>query len=172
MLVTVENGKAIEVRGDPAHPPTDGKLCTKVARYLDRTYSPDRLLYPMRRAGRKGEGRFARISWDEALDEIAERFTAIVNSTDGPQAIVPYSYCGTMGLVQSQSMDRRFFHRLGASILARTICASAGAAGYDATIGARLGTDPERFADARLILLWGRNPITRHVPLCALTLGA
>src|SRR5207248_2429892 len=117
--------KAIEIRGDPAHPPTAGKLCTKVARYLDRTYSPDRVLHPMRRIGRKGEGRFARIGWDEALDEIAARFTAIAASSDGPEAIVPYSYCGTMGLVQSASMDRRFFHRLGASLLDRTICATA-----------------------------------------------
>ena len=165
MLVTVENGKAIEVRGDPAHPPTDGKLCTKVARYLDRTYSPDRLLYPMRRAGRKGEGRFARISWDEALDEIAERFTAIVNSTDGPQAIVPYSYCGTMGLVQSQSMDRRFFHRLGASLLDRTICATAGKAGWTSVIGASVGMDLEQFENSRLIVIWGSNPITSNLHL-------
>src|SRR5438067_1629917 len=165
MLVTVENGKAIEVRGDPAHPPTDGKLCTKVARYLDRTYSPDRLLYPMRRAGRKGEGRFARISWDEALDEIAERFTAIVNSTDGPQAIVPYSYCGTMGLVQSQSMDRRFFHRLGASLLDRTICATAGKAGWTSVIGASVGMDLEQFENSRLIVIWGSNPVTSNLHL-------
>src|SRR5678815_2816616 len=94
-----------------------GTLCTKVARYLDRTYSPDRLRYPMRRIGAKGEGRFARISWDEALDEIAQRFKAIAESTDGPQAILPYSYAGTMGLLQGSSMDRRFFHRLGACLL-------------------------------------------------------
>ena len=89
MLVTVENGKAIEIRGDPSHPTTNGTLCTKVARYLDRTYSRDRVLHPMRRVGRKGEGRFARISWDDALDEIATRFATIAASADGPQAIVP-----------------------------------------------------------------------------------
>ena len=132
MLVTVENGRAIEIKGAPDHPTTGGTLCTKVARYLDRTYSPDRLRYPMRRVGAKGEGRFARISWDEALDEIATRFKAIAESTDGPQAILPYSYAGTMGLLQGSSMDRRFFHRLGASLLDRTICAAAGKAGWAA----------------------------------------
>jgi len=163
MLVTVENGKAIEIRGDPAHPPTAGKLCTKVARYLDRTYSPDRLLHPMRRIGRKGEGRFARISWDEALDEIAARFQAIAASPDGPEAIVPYSYCGTMGLVQSASMDRRFFHRLGASLLDRTICAAAGKAGWVSVVGASVGMDGEQFENSRLILIWGGNLITSNL---------
>jgi anaerobic selenocysteine-containing dehydrogenase len=164
MLVTVQNGKAVEIRGDPAHPTTDGTLCTKVARYLDRTYAPDRVLHPMRRIGRKGEGRFARISWDDALDEIAERFTAIVK-TDGPQAIVPYSYCGTMGLIQGSSMDRRFFHRLGASLLDRTICATAGKAGWVSVIGASVGMDLEQFENSRLILIWGSNPVTSNLHL-------
>ena len=163
MLVTVENGRAIEIRGDPAHPPTAGKLCTKVARYLDRTYSPDRLLHPMRRVGRKGEGRFARITWDEALDEVAARFEAITASDDGPQAIVPYSYCGTMGLVQGSSMDRRFFHRLGASLLDRTICATAGKVGWTSVIGASIGMDGEQFENSRLILIWGSNPIASNL---------
>ena len=153
MLVTVENGKAVEIRGDPTHPTTSGKLCTKVARYLDRTYSADRILHPMRRIGRKGAGRFARISWDEALQEIAERFAAIAASHDGPQSIVPYSYCGTMGLIQGSSMDRRFFHRLGASLLDRTICATAGKAGWVSVIGASVGMDLEQFENSRLILI-------------------
>src|SRR5438105_4001811 len=165
MLVTVDAGKAVEIRGDPTHPTTDGKLCTKVARYLDRTYSTDRVLSPMRRVGRKGEGRFARISWDEALDEIAERFTAIATSHDGPQAIVPYSYCGTMGLIQGASMDRRFFHRLGASLLDRTICATAGKAGWVSVVGASVGMDLEQFENSRLILIWGSNPITSNLHL-------
>ncbi len=118
----------MEIRGATDHPPTAGVLCTKVARYLERTYSDQRVLHPMKRIGRKGEGRFARISWDEALDTIAARFRAIADSPDGAQAIVPYSYAGTMGLLQSASMDRRFFHRLGASLLDRTICAAAGKA--------------------------------------------
>src|SRR6202007_1158639 len=111
---------------------------TQVARYLERTYNKDRVLHPLRRAGPKGSGRFERISWDEALDTIAGRFAAIAASPDGPQAILPYSYAGTMGLVQSSSMDRRFFHRLGASLLDRTICATAGKEGYAATIGASI----------------------------------
>ncbi|HXU66747.1 MAG TPA: molybdopterin oxidoreductase family protein [Casimicrobiaceae bacterium] len=163
MLVTVENGRAVDIRGAPDHPPTNGTLCTKVARYLDRTYSPDRLRYPMRRVGAKGEGRFARISWDEALDEIADRFKAIASSSDGPQAIVPYSYAGTMGLLQGSSMDRRFFHRLGASLLERTICAAAGKAGWAAAIGASMGMDLEEYANSRLILIWGSNPIASNL---------
>ena len=163
MLVTVENGRAIEVKGAPDHPTTGGTLCTKVARYLDRTYSPDRLRYPMRRIGAKGEGRFARILWDEALDEIASKFKAIATSADGPQAILPYSYAGTMGLLQGSSMDRRFFHRLGASLLDRTICAAAGKAGWAAVIGASMGMDVEAYVDSRLILIWGSNPITSNL---------
>src|ERR1041384_6552296 len=172
MLVTVEDGRAVKVAGDPAHPFTRGFLCTKVANYEQRTHSPDRVRTCLRRTGAKGEGRFAVISWDEALDEIASRFKELAQSPEGAETILPYSYCGTMGLVQSQSMDRRFFHRLGASQLDRTICASAGAAGYDATNGARLGTDPERFADARLILLWGTNTITSNVHLWPFILEA
>jgi len=163
MLVTVENGRAIEIRGAPDHPPTAGSLCTKVARYLDRTYSPDRLRYPMRRIGGKGDGRFARITWDEALDEIAERFKAIAASADGPQAILPYSYAGTMGLLQGSSMDRRFFHRLGASLLDRTICAAAGKAGWGAVVGASMGMDLEEYVKSRLILIWGSNAISSNL---------
>ena len=162
LQVTVAGGRAVEVRGAPDHPPTAGVLCTKVARYLDRTYSDQRLLHPMKRVGRKGEGCFARIGWDEALDTIAERFKAIA-ATAGPQAILPYSYAGTMGLVQSSSMDRRFFHRLGASLLDRTICATAGKAGWGAVVGASVGMDVERFVDSKLILIWGSNPVASNL---------
>lgn len=163
MLVTVENGRAVDVKGAPDHPTTAGTLCTKVARYLDRTYSPDRLRHPMRRVGAKGEGRFARISWDEALEEIAERFRAIAASPEGPQAILPYSYAGTMGLLQGSSMDRRFFHRLGASLLDRTICSAAGKAGWAAVVGASMGMDLEEYVDSRLIVIWGSNPISSNL---------
>jgi anaerobic selenocysteine-containing dehydrogenase len=165
LLTTVENGRAIKVEGAPDHPTTRGTLCTKVARYLERTYSEQRLLYPMRRTGAKGSGRFERITWNEALDTIASRFEAIASSKDGPQAILPYSYAGTMGLLQCSSMDRRFFHKLGASLLDRTICATAGKAGYAATIGASIGTDLEQFENARLILIWGSNPIVSNLHL-------
>jgi anaerobic selenocysteine-containing dehydrogenase len=163
MLITVENGRAVDIRGAPDHPPTGGALCTKVARYLERTYSADRVLHPMRRVGPKGAGRFERIRWDEALATIATRFREIAASDDGPQAIVPYSYAGTMGLLQYGSMDRRFFNRLGASQLDRTICATAGKAGWVATIGAAMGTDVERFDESRLILIWGSNPIVSNL---------
>ena len=164
MLVTVDDqGRAIKLRGDPEHPTTAGVLCTKVAHYLERVYSPDRLRYPMKRVGAKGEGRFERISWDEALDTIARRFGEI--SAVDPRAILPYSYAGTMGYVQGGSMDRRFFHRLGASFLERTICSSAGGAGYTTSVGAMLGMDAEAFAHANLILIWGANPVASNLHL-------
>ncbi|HEX4524830.1 MAG TPA: molybdopterin oxidoreductase family protein [Casimicrobiaceae bacterium] len=163
--VTVADGRAIKVEGDPDHPTTRGVLCTKVARYLERTYSEKRVLHPLRRVGAKGEGRFERIGWDEALDTIASRFREIAGSADGPQAILPYSYAGTMGLLQYGSMDRRFFHKLGASLLDRTICATAGKAGYAATIGASIGTDLEQFENAKLILIWGSNPVVSNLHL-------
>src|SRR5947209_1335089 len=124
LLVTVEDGRGTKLRGDPAHPVTRGFLCGKVAQYLEREYSPGRLLYPQRRVGAKGEGRFTRISWDEALDTIASRLTTIA-AEFGPESILPYSYAGTMGLLNFGGMASRFFHRLGASRLDRTICSSA-----------------------------------------------
>ena len=163
LQVTVENGRAIDIRGAADHPPTAGVLCTKVAHYLERTYSDQRVRHPMKRVGKKGQGGFERISWDEALDTIAARFTAIAQSSDGPQAILPYSYAGTMGLLQYGSMDRRFFHRLGASLLDRTICSMAGKAGWAATIGASIGTDVEQFEHSKLILIWGSNPIVSNL---------
>jgi anaerobic selenocysteine-containing dehydrogenase len=163
MLIEVEDGRATKVSGDPNHPPTRGYLCTKVNRYLERTYSPERLLYPMKRAGKKGEGRFERISWDEALDTIAARFKEI--AADNPESILPYSYAGTMGVVNGQSMDRRFFHRLGASLLARTICATAGADAMKYTLGANFGTDSQQFHRAKLIVLWGTNTLTSNIHL-------
>ncbi len=157
LLVTVEDGVATAVRGHPDHPTTAGVLCTKVARYTERTYHKDRLLYPLQRIGKKGEGKFIRISWEQALDTITEHLKAI--TATAPQAVLPYSYAGTMGLVQGESMSSRFFHKLGASLLERTICASAGGAGYRYTIGARIGTDVEHFQDSKLILIWGSNPV-------------
>ena len=158
LRVTVRDGRAIRVAGDPDHPPTGGVLCTKVSRYLERTYSPDRLSVPLRRVGPKGSGRFEPAGWDEALDAIAARLGAI--AAVDPQRILPYSYAGTMGLVQGDGMGMRFFHRLGASLLDRTICASAGVHGLTYTLGGPVGMDVERFEEARLILIWGSNPIT------------
>ena len=172
MLVTVENGRATKVAGDPEHPCTQGFLCTKVNRYVERTYHPERLLRPMRRIGRKGEGRFESISWDDALDEIAERLTSIARSSDGPQAILPYSYAGTMGYVQSASMDRRFFHVLGASKLDRTICSMAGSMGMKMTVGANIGADAEGLPESDLVLLWGTNTLTSNPHLWPFVLEA
>lgn len=161
LTVTVAGGRALKIRGAADMPFTNGALCTKVAHYLERVYSAQRLLHPMKRVGRKGEGRFVRISWDEALDTIAARYREIA-AVDA-RAILPYSYCGTMGLVQGESLDRRFFHRLGASLLERTICAAAGAHGWKATVGAMVGADPEAAAEARLILIWGGNPVVSNL---------
>src|SRR6195256_2900078 len=163
MLVTVEDGVATRIQGDPSMPFTDGTLCTKVAYYLERTYSPDRLLYPMRRAGPKGKGQFERITWDEALDEIAARLKAL--AAENPETILPCSYAGTMGMVQYSSMDRRFFHKLGASLLDRTLCSTAGKFGLKATLGGSVGMDPERFDESKLIVLWGANPIVSNLHL-------
>ena len=165
MLVTVENGVAVKVEGAKDHPFTQGTLCNKVSRYLERTYHPERVLHPMKRIGRKGEGRFARISWDEALDTIAGRFGEISASADGPGAILPYDYAGTMGLVQRKSMGKRFFYRMGASLLERGICSSAGTEGIKITLGGSVGMDPERFDEAKLILIWGTNPIVSNLHL-------
>jgi anaerobic selenocysteine-containing dehydrogenase len=156
VLVQVENGSAIKLRGNPAHPVTQGFLCAKVTKYLDREYSPDRLLYPQKRVGTKGEGRFERISWEEALDTIAARLSEISREY-GPEAILPYSYAGTMGMLNGSGMDRRFFHRLGASRLDRTICSATGTAALTQTLGYRYGTEPEQFRHSKLIIAWGAN---------------
>jgi anaerobic selenocysteine-containing dehydrogenase len=163
MQITVENGVAVKVEGAKDHPFTAGTLCTKVARYLERTYSKDRLLFPLKRVGAKGRGEFGRISWDEALATIAGKFEAI--AADDPQGILPYDYAGTMGCVQWHSMGKRLFHRLGASLLERTICSSAGKAGLKITLGGSFGMDPERFDEAKLILIWGSNPIVSNLHL-------
>jgi anaerobic selenocysteine-containing dehydrogenase len=164
MLVEVDdNGRAVRVKGDPANPYTHGGLCVKVAYYEKRTYHQDRLLYPMKRTGKKGDGRFTRISWDEALDTICSRLKAI--AADDPQSILPYSYAGTMGQLQGSSMDRRFFHRLGASLLDRTICSTAGMFGMRYTVGASVGTNPETVDQAKYILVWGSNIITSNIHL-------
>ncbi len=161
VLITVEDGRATRIQGDPAHPVTRGFLCAKVSKYLDRVYAPDRVLYPMRRVAPKGQGRgdardFARISWDQALDEITRRFRQI-SAEFGPEAILPYSYGGTLGVLNNAGMCHRFFYRLGASQLNRTICATAGGDALVSVIGRKLGTEPEQFRDSRYIIAWGAN---------------
>ncbi len=161
LLTTVQGGVAIKVQGNPAHPHTAGSLCTKVSRYPERTYHPERILHPLKRIGPKGSGQFARVSWGTALDDIAARLQTI--AARDPQAILPYSYAGTMGLVQGESMAARFFNKLGASQLERTICAAAGGEGLVHTLGGKLGMRVEFFAESKLILIWGSNSITSNL---------
>jgi len=164
MVVTVEDGRAVKVNGDPEHPPTHGALCTKVSRYPERTYHEGRVLHPLRRVGAKGSGRFEQVGWDEALTDIAARLTAIAGPGGAnAEAIVPYSYAGTMGLLQGESMAARFFNRLGASRLDRTICSSAGGEALAATYGAKIGMHVEHYAESRLIVIWGSNSITSNL---------
>jgi len=159
--VTVQGGRAIKVQGDPDHPPTHGALCTKVSRYPERTYHAERVLQPLRRVGPKGSGQFEPVSWDAALTEIAGRLKAI--AARDPQAILPYSYAGTMGLLQGESMAARFFNRLGASQLDRTICSSAGGDALAATYGGKIGMHLEFYAESKLILIWGSNSIASNL---------
>lgn len=161
MRVTVENGRAIRVQGDPDHPPTHGALCTKVSRYTERTYHAERVLHPLKRSGPKGSGQFIRVSWQEALADIAARLSEI--AARDAEAVVPYSYAGTMGLLQGESMDRRFFHKLGASLLDRTICASAGGDALAATYGGKVGMHLEHYAESKLIVIWGSNSIASNL---------
>jgi anaerobic selenocysteine-containing dehydrogenase len=161
MVTTVQNGMAIKVQGNPAHPHTAGSLCTKVSRYTERTYHPQRILHPLKRVGPKGLGQFEQVTWEEALNDIATRLKGIASRD--PQAVLPYSYAGTMGLVQGESMAARFFHKLGASSLERTICAAAGGEGLVHTLGAKVGMRVEFFAESKLILIWGSNSISSNL---------
>jgi anaerobic selenocysteine-containing dehydrogenase len=161
LLTTVEDGVAVKVQGNPEHRHTHGVLCTKVSRYTERTYHPERVLHPLRRSGPKGSGRFEPVTWDEALADIAARLKAI--AARDPQAILPYSYAGTMGLVQGEAMAARFFNRMGASLLDRTICSSAGGEALVQTLGAKVGMKVEFFAESKLILVWGSNSIASNL---------
>ena len=164
LVTTVQNGIAIKVQGNPDHPQTGGVLCNKVSKYTERTYHPERILYPLKRVGPKGAGQFERVSWDAALTDIAQRLQHI--AAKGPrsaEAIQPYSYAGTMGLVQGEAMAARFFNQLGAAQLDRTICSAAGTEGLVQTLGAKVGMRVEQFANARLIVIWGSNVIASSV---------
>ncbi|OLE14801.1 MAG: molybdopterin oxidoreductase [Acidobacteria bacterium 13_1_20CM_4_56_7] len=169
VLITVDNGRAVNIQGDPAHPVTRGFLCAKVTKYLDRVYAPDRVLYPMRRVAPKGiapkspdksapaiRSDFERITWDEALDEITTRLNSIA-AEFGSEAILPFSYGGTLGKLGYGSMDRRFFHRLGASQLSRNICSDAGETGVISVYGANISTEPEQFRHSKYIIAWAAN---------------
>jgi anaerobic selenocysteine-containing dehydrogenase len=158
------SGRALDLWGHPDHPVTQGALCTKVDRYLERTYHPERLTTPLKRVGPKGSGQFEPITWDQAISEIAARLKEII-AKDGPEAVLPYSYAGTMGLLQYNAVSQRFFNVMGASELARTICSEAGFEGYRYTIGATEGMEAEAYAKSKLILIWGSNTLTSNVHL-------
>ncbi len=163
-IVEVRDGKAQTLTGDPAHPFTRGTLCAKVNHYLDKVYHPDRVLYPLKRVGAKGDARFARVSWGEALADIAARWTAIINES-GAEAILPHSSAGVQGLIQMGSIDRRLFATLGASGLDRNICGAVASAGLKATIGTGSGIDPEQIVHSRYVVLWGTNTIVTNLHL-------
>jgi anaerobic selenocysteine-containing dehydrogenase len=164
VAVDPASGRALDLWGHPDHPVTQGALCTKVDRYLERTYHPGRLTTPLKRSGPKGSGQFTPITWDEAIAEITARLKEII-AIYSPEAVLPYSYAGTMGLLQYNAVSQSFFNVMGASDLARTICSEAGFEGYQYTIGATEGMEPDAYANAKLILIWGSNTLTSNVHL-------
>src|SRR5213595_214533 len=153
--VAVADGRIVDVTGTPGHPFTQGVICGKVREYAERVHSPLRVLTPLRRVGAKGTGEFAPISWDEAIDEIARRWRGILDA-DGAEAILPFSYAGSMGQVQFYA-GHPLFHALGTSRLDRTICVNTAYAGWRATLGAVTGNDSEQMVGADLVVLWGVN---------------
>ncbi|MFY4773621.1 molybdopterin-dependent oxidoreductase [Metabacillus sp. RGM 3146] len=167
LLIHKENGKVIKVQGDPDHPVTKGSICNKVRHMTDRIYAPDRLKYPLKRIGPKGEKKFERITWDEAIRTIADKWKKLIKEY-GPESILPYSFYGNMGILSAEGLDRRFFHYLGASKLDRTICNSAGSAGYRYTMGGSFGMDPENTIHSKLIIFWGINAVSTNMHQVAL----
>lgn len=162
LLVHKENGKIIKIEGDPNHPVTQGNICNKVRNMAGRIYDRDRLQYPLKRVGSKGEGKFERISWEEAIETIAVKWKSLIE-IDGPESILPYSFYGNMGYLNAEGMDRRFFHRMGASLLDRTICSAAGSTGYQYTMGGSFGIDPEETVHSKLIIFWGINAVSTNM---------
>lgn len=162
LLVHKQEGKIVKIEGDPNHPVTKGAICNKVRHMTHRIYDPKRLQYPLKRVGAKGEGTFERITWEEAIATIHSRWTTLIKN-EGPESILPYSFYGNMGKLNSEGMDRRFFHRLGASLLDRTICSSAGSTGYRYTMGGSFGTDPEETIDTKLFIFWGVNAVSTNM---------
>ncbi|RLQ96135.1 molybdopterin oxidoreductase family protein [Falsibacillus albus] len=162
LLLHKENGRIVKVEGDPNHPVTKGSICNKVRNMTYRIYDEKRLKYPLKRTGAKGEGSFERISWDEAIKVITKKWKETIDE-NGPESILPYSFYGNMGNLSAEGMDRRFFHRMGASLLDRTICNSAGSVGYKYTMGGSFGMDPEETVDSKLILFWGINAVSTNM---------
>ncbi|WP_026695075.1 molybdopterin oxidoreductase family protein [Peribacillus kribbensis] len=162
LLVHKVNGRIVKVEGDPGHPVTQGKICNKVRNMPERLYDGKRLQHPLKRIGQKGSGKFKRITWDQAIEEITGRWKELI-AYEGAESILPYSFYGNMGNLAAEGMDRRFFNRLGASRLERSICNSAGAVGYSYTMGGSIGTDPEETVHSKLIILWGVNAVSTNM---------
>jgi anaerobic selenocysteine-containing dehydrogenase len=162
LLIHKEDGKITKIEGDPEHPVTQGAICNKVRHMTERIYDPKRLRYPMKRTGKKGENRFERISWEEAVNTITLNWKELI-ATKGPESILPYSFYGNMGRIGTEGMDRRFFHRLGASRLMYTICQAAGTEGYNYTMGGSYGIDPEDTLHSKLIIMWGINAVSTNM---------
>ncbi|MDE3839041.1 oxidoreductase [Bacillus methanolicus] len=162
LLLHKKDGKIVKIEGDPNHPVTKGNICNKVRNMTERIYDEKRLRYPLKRTGAKGEGKFERISWNEAIKTITSRWKDLIQ-TYGPESILPYSFYGNMGNLSAEGMDRRFFHRLGASQLDRSICSSAGNAGYKYTMGGSFGIDPEDTIHSKLIIFWGINAVSTNM---------
>jgi len=162
LLVHKQDEKIIKIDGDPNHPVTKGNICNKVRNMPERIYDRNRLQFPLKRTGAKGEGKFERIRWSEATEIIASKWKELIH-TFGPESILPYSFYGNMGNLSAEGMDRRFFHRLGASRLERSICNSAGAVGYQYTMGGSFGINPEDTEHSKLIIFWGINAVSTNM---------
>lgn len=164
LLVHKQDGKIVKIEGDPSHPVTRGAICNKVRHMGERIYDPKRLRYPLRRTGKKGAGEFERISWEEALQTITDHWKKLIaEEGSGAESILPYSFYGNMGRIGTEGMDRRFFHRLGASRLLYSICQAAGTEGYNYTMGGSVGTDPEDTVHAKLFIMWGINAVSTNM---------
>jgi len=162
MVFEVENGKLTGVKGNAGHPMTRGGLCVKLKDYEKRHYHPDRVLYPLRRTGPKGSKQFSQTSWDEALDEITQRWQKII-AEFGAQAIIPYSYLGHQGLVHGLNGGDAFFNRMGATVCERTFCGEGSATAWLLTNGPSGGMDPESFAYSRYIIIWACNSVSTNL---------
>ena len=162
LLLHKKDGKIVKVEGDPNHPVTKGNICNKVRNMTERIYDEKRLKYPLKRIGAKGEGTFERISWEEAIHTITSQWKELIQN-HGPESILPYSFYGNMGNLTAEGMDRRFFHRLGASRLDRTICTTAAGVGYKYTMGSSLGIDPEDTIQSKLMIFWGINAVSTNM---------
>ncbi|WP_026679455.1 molybdopterin-containing oxidoreductase family protein [Fictibacillus gelatini] len=162
LLIHKKSGKIVKIDGDPDHPVTQGNICNKVRNMGERIYDPKRVKTPLKRIGEKGEGKFAPISWEEAIRAITDHWKKLI-AEDGPESILPYSFYGNMGLINAEGMDRRFFHRLGSSQLDRTICSVAGGKGYSYTMGGSFGTDPEEMTETKLFIIWGINAVSTNM---------